>query len=580
MRNGKKFTRGFLPTLLVLVAMLVVACGGTSTTTTTGQHTKASAANQVLIWNAGAGVADIATFDPALVQDFFSNAAIQMVFTGLVKLNNDNKVETQLASSYDVAADKMTYTFHLKPDLKFSDGTPLTSQDVIYSMNRALAPKTQSLTAPYYMRYIKDATAFNNGKIPTLIGDSLKAPDPNTVVIIAGQPIAFFLETLTYSTNYVVEKKLIDQYGKNWTDHLTEGGGSGPFKVQEYTHSKQIVFVPNDTYYGSKPQLAKVVMPFYKETDTTYQVYNVNGIDVTAIPLSNFEQAKTSKEFKAVPQLWTNYYTMNYLQKPFDVTECRQAFALAINKDLIVKSVWKNSNIATNHIVPQGQYGFNPNLTGPQGATTAGDQTKAKAALATCLQKEGYSEVSKMPSVTLTYSSAGIQAARDEVAAMQQMWQSTLGINVKTNDIDINKLFSYEGQGSGNPLQFYTGPAWIADYPDPQDWTSLQFAKGVSQNGMSFGQNNGADAAAQQAVQQELAQADLMQDPNAREAAYNKAEQELVNFVAWMPMEQVTSNLLVKPCVQNYVFNAQGLFDPEQWSKIYISTDTPCAKTS
>ena len=97
---------------------------------------------------------------------------------------------------------------------------------------------------------------------------------------------------------------------------------------------------------------------------------------------------------------------------------------------------------------------------------------------------------------------------------------------------------------------------------------------------MSFGQNNGSDAAAQQAVQQELAQADLMQDPTARAAAYNKAEQELVNFVAWMPMEQVTNNQLVKPCVQNYVYNAMGLFDPEQWSKIYISTDTPCASTS
>ena len=276
------------------------------------------------------------------------------------------------------------------------------------------------------MRYIKDATAFNSGKIPTLIGDSLKAPDPNTVVIIAGQPIAFFLESLTYSTNYVVEKKLIDEYGRSGTDHLTQGGGSGPFKVQEYTHSKQIVFVPNDTYYGSKPQLAKVVMPFYKQADTTFQVYNVNGIDITGIPLANFEQAKTSKEFHAVPQLWISYYTMNYLLKPFDVTECRQAFALAINKDLIVKSVWKNSNIATNqYSCHRGSTALTRNLTGPQGATTAGDQTKAKAALATCLQKEGYSDVSKMPSVTLTYSSAGVQATRDEVAAMQQMWQST-----------------------------------------------------------------------------------------------------------------------------------------------------------
>jgi oligopeptide transport system substrate-binding protein len=196
------------------------------------------------------------------------------------------------------------------------------------------------------------------------------------------------------------------------------------------------------------------------------------------------------------------------------------------------------------------------------------------------MQAQGYASPANFPPITLTYSSAGIQADRDEVAAMQQMWQNVLGISVKTNDIDINKLFADEGLGSNNPLQFYTGPAWIADYPDPEDWTTLQFDKGQSQNGMSFGQNKGPDAAAQQAVQAEMEAADLMSDPVAREKAYNKIEQELVNFVAWMPMEQVTSNLLIKPCVQNYAFSSQGLIAPDQWGKIFISTDTPCAKTS
>lgn len=580
MQPSKKPLTGFLPTLLCLVSMLVVACGGGGgTTTPTVTHTKASPDKQVFI-SGFMTVSDIATFDPALIQDAFSNNAVQMVFTGLVQLDNNNKVQPQLATSYEIAPDKVTYTFHLRSNLTFSDGTPLTSQDVVYSMNRALDPATQSLTAPYYMRYIKDATAFNTGKIKTLIGDSLKAPDPNTVIVIASQPIPFFLDSLTYTTSYVVEKKLIDKYGKSWTDHLTEGGGDGPFKVQEYTHNKQIVVIPNSGYYGEKPQLQKVILPFYKVADTTYQVYKVDGLDFTGIPLVDYEQAKTRSDFHSVPQLWLSYYTMNYLLKPFDVTSCRQAFVLAINKDLIVKSVWKNSVLATNHIVPQGQYGYNPNLTGPAGAGTAGDQTKAKQLEQQCMQAQGYASPANFPPITLTYSSAGIQADRDEVAAMQQMWQNVLGISVKTNDIDINKLFADEGLGSNNPLQFYTGPAWIADYPDPQDWTTLQFDKGQSQNGMSFGQNKGPDAAAQQAVQAEMEAADLMSDPVAREKAYNKIEQELVNFVAWMPMEQVTSNLLIKPCVQNYAFSSQGLIAPDQWGKIFISTDTPCAKTS
>ncbi len=97
---------------------------------------------------------------------------------------------------------------------------------------------------------------------------------------------------------------------------------------------------------------------------------------------------------------------------------------------------------------------------------------------------------------------------------------------------------------------------------------------------MSFGQNHGPDAAAQQAVQAEMEAADLLTDPTARLAAYNKIEQELVNFVAWFPMEQQEINIVRKPCVQGVVLNAFGLTPPDGWNKIYISTDTPCAKTS
>jgi peptide/nickel transport system substrate-binding protein/oligopeptide transport system substrate-binding protein len=276
-----------------------------------------------------------------------------------------------------------------------------------------------------------------------------------------------------------------------------------------------------------------------------------------------------------------NYYTMNYQQKPFDNIACRQAFALAINKDLIVQNIWKGSFIATNHIVPQGQPGYYPGLKGPDGkATTSGDPAAAQADLKTCEQAQGYSSVSQFPAITLTYSSAGIQAARDEVAAMQQMWQNVLGISVKTDDIEINTLFTDEGQGCANKLQFYDGPAWLADYPDPQDWTSLQFGKGVAQNGMCYGQNKGPGAAEQQQVQQELAAADVNSNPTARLAAYNMAEQQLINDVAWMPMEQQLAFGLRKPCMQGVVPNALGQTPPQDWANIYISTDTPCAKTS
>src|SRR5438876_8839567 len=129
MRNGKKVTRGVLPSLLVLVAMLVVACGdggGTSNATPTAAA-KAPASQQVL--RIPLAASDIYTFDPGQATDISSLTAIYAVFTGLVQLNDKLEVTPQLASNWTSSSDGLTWTFTLKSGLKFSDGTPITSAD-------------------------------------------------------------------------------------------------------------------------------------------------------------------------------------------------------------------------------------------------------------------------------------------------------------------------------------------------------------------------------------------------------------------------------------------------------------------
>jgi peptide/nickel transport system substrate-binding protein/oligopeptide transport system substrate-binding protein len=204
--------------------------------------------------------------------------------------------------------------------------------------------------------------------------------------------------------------------------------------------------------------------------------------------------------------------------------------------------------LATNHIVPQGQLGYDPNLKGVDGTTNlTGNPTLAKKLLQEGLKQEGWTSVKQMPQITLTYSSAGVQADQDEVAQMIQDWKEVLGVTVNSSNVELSLLFSEESEGAKNPLQFYTGPAWGADYPDPQDWTTLQFDKGASQNGMNYGQNNSTDAARQQATQKLLEQADVEPDKSIRIADYNKAEQQLVDDVAWMPMYQQYAFGLRKP---------------------------------
>jgi oligopeptide transport system substrate-binding protein len=579
MRPSKKLITRLLPSCLALLAILLAACGGTtSTTTTTVPSQKAPASQQVLNMPFQAAISDLKTMDPALSTDAPSISGIDLVFTGLVQFDNNLRVQPQLAASYELASDGLTWTFHLKPNLKFSDGTPLTSADVVYSINRALLPATKSVVGPVYLGLIKDSDKLNAGKIPTIIGDSLLTPDPQTVVIIANKKAAYFLDALVYSTSYVVEKSVVDKYGANFTDHLADNGGQGgdgPFMVQSWTHGTNITFVPNPNYYGPKPQLTKLIYPFYKQLDTNFKAYQAGQTDYSGVPSADLAAAKAlpNNQYSLVPQLWINYYTMNYLVKPFDNVHIRQAFALAINKDLIVHSVWKDTLIATNHIVPKGMPGYYPNLTGPDGVTgTSGDTTKAKALLQQGLQEEGWSSVSQMPSIKLTYPS-GITDADNEVAAIQQMWQTTLGISVKANPEDFNKLLTDSEAALNNPngLQFW-GIAWIADYPDPQDWTTLQFGQGSQYNQINYGQNHSANAAQQQQTQQALAAADVNPDQTSRMQAYNQAEQQLVNDVAWLPMEQVAVSQVLKAYVRGMVFNPQLLIPPDDWGNIFIAT--------
>ncbi len=556
---------------LCLLALLLASCsigGGPQVKTLV----KAPPSKQVYIVPQ-VGISDLATLDPAQVMtgDQASLDAIEMLYTGLVQLNDSLQIVPQMAESWDVSSDGLTYTFHLRSHLKFSDGTPLTSADVAYSLDRALQPTTKSPVAPIYLGLIKDSDKLLAGYIPTLINDSLLTPDSNTLVIILRKKAPYFLDMLTYPCSFVVEKRLIDTYQASFTDHLTQGGTSGPFKVARYIHGQEIDFVPDPHYYGPHPQLQKVIFPFYQQASRAYHAYQLGQVDTTGVPISLFAADKKRSDFHQVPQLWINYYTMNYLVKPFDNIHIRQAFELAINKITLANTAWKGTVIPTNHIVPQGMPGYNPHLTGPDGTQNlAGNPAKAKVLLQQGLKEEGWSSVAQLPPIQLTYAT-GLPNTELEVTLMIQMWQKTLGVRVTPDPVDYNTLLSQVALATNNPngLQFW-GLSWVAEYPDPQDWLTQQFGQGVPDNNMNYGQNTSTDAAQQQFLQQQLESADANSNTSTRLSIYQQAEQQLVNDVAWMPVEQETMIFLRQPTVVGIVDNAEGIIPPNDWSKIYI----------
>ncbi len=567
---GKKLKMTILP-MFAILALLLAACGssgGTSSSTSSSQP--ASADKQVL--RVAVGATDFGSLDPALVQLAVDYDTLSTVFTGLVEFDNQIHLQDQLAASHSISSDGLTYTFTLKPNLKFSDGTPLTSQDVVYSINRALLPATKSQVA-YYLNLVKDYDKIQAGKVSTLIGDSLLAPDPNTVKIIISKPAAYFLQALTYPTSFVVEKSLIDKYGTSWTDHLNQGGGDGPFKVTNYDHTKGLYLVPNPNYYGKQPKIQKLEFLISGDVDTTFKGYQSHQYDwtgVVGLPPAQIAGLAGNPEFHEYTNLRIRYVTMNYLVKPFDNIKVRQALALAIDKDLLAKTVFRNTVIATNHIVPQGMPGYSPDLIGPASVkSTAGDKAMAKQLLQQGLQEEGLS--SFPTNITFSYYT-DVKAIVDATQAILQMWQQVLGISMKSDATTYAKLITLEDATVNNPkgLQVWIS-GWLADYPDPQDWLTTFFDKGSGYNQMNYGQNQSSVAAQQQAVQKQLEQADVTQDQTTRLKMYNEAEQKIINDAGWISLYQNKIQLMKSTKLQGIVFNALSITPPDDWANIFIS---------
>src|ERR1700676_5123048 len=170
--------------LVCLVILLLTACNGSTGISQSGTNFPTppvngtpKAAYDQQVYPSYIGREDINTLDPALVGDATSIQAIDMVFNGLVQIDDNLQVQPELAQSWEQTTDGLQWTFHLHSHLTFSDGTPLTSVDVAYSIDRALQPATKSGYSLSYLGLIQDADKLYKGQITTIIGDSILTPD-------------------------------------------------------------------------------------------------------------------------------------------------------------------------------------------------------------------------------------------------------------------------------------------------------------------------------------------------------------------------------------------------------------------
>ncbi|MCA9903283.1 MAG: peptide ABC transporter substrate-binding protein [Anaerolineae bacterium] len=497
------------------------------------------------------GINDLPSLDPAKASDSQGFTVIGLLYGGLVRLDGDLNVIPDLAESWTVSDDGLVYTFTLREDSLFSDGSAITADDVVWSLTHALDPNTGGWTGPFYLSNIVGANEVAEGSAAELAG--AVAVDARTVELTISQPSAYFLSQLTFGSAKVVSKAQAEADPSGWENAPVT---SGPFQVQAWNHGQNIILVPNTNYWQA-PTIATLTMPFIQDSETAYQLYITGELDImgsqqNGIPSVHVPDSEMMPDFRSTPLFAVRYVGFNNTIPPFDNVNVRRAFALAIDKETLANDVLGGTVVPSDRILPLGIPGSELPIDG-----LSFDPDGAKAALA-----EAGVTPETIGQVTLTY---GVEGDNERVVTvLQAMWQENLGVAVTLEPLELTTFSArlnetYETPETG--IQAYYS-VWGADYPDPQNFISQQLRTGV-------GNNNGHYSNAE--FDALVDEADVLTgDVERRMSLYNDAEQIAVNEVGWLPLFNPRLNILVRPEVEGIVFNGQGLIIPD-YSALTVS---------
>jgi oligopeptide transport system substrate-binding protein len=556
MRNILRYS----PFLIGLAALAAVACGGGTTeglTVTQDTPTEAPAVEQTEVVEATQPVESIVkpaevqpveraavseksggifrllgsdppTLDPHLTTDTTSAFYVVEIFSGLVSLDTSLQLIPDIAESWEISPDGLVYTFHIRPDVKFHDGKPVTANDFKWSIERAADPDTGSPVADTYLGDIIGVKEKLAKEVTEIRG--LKVIDDYTLQFTIDAPKAYFLAKLTYPTAYVLDRENVEAGGSTWTD---TPNGTGSFKLKEYKIGERIVLERNDDFYRDPAYLDSIVLNL--AGGQSMAMYENDEIDITGVSLFDLERVldptdEVNKQLiVAPPSFSVSYIGFNTNWPPFDDPKFRQALNHAVDKDLIAKEVLSELVEPAYGVLPPGFPGFNASLTGLRF-----DAERAKQ----LLSESKYA--GDIPRIELTVPGTGGTIGLD-LEVVLEMWRSTLGVEVEIVQVE---WATYLQDLQENKFQAFAGLGWEADYPDPQDFLDILFHTDSEINHGAYS-NPEADRIL------ELARVET--DINKRVELYRQAEDMIVQDGAWVPLWFTGDRyVLVKPHVKGY----------------------------
>ena len=461
---------------------------------------------------------DLTTLDPHVGYDWQNWSVIKSIFDGLMDYKpGTTELEPDLAESYTVSDDGLTYTFKLRDGVTFHNGRVMTSADVKYSFERAVNPATQSPGGGYF-GMIAGYDDVAGGKATALSG--IETPDDKTVVFKLTRPDATFLHLMAINFGYVVPKEEVEKAGADWGKQPV---GTGAFKFTEWAPGQYIKLERNKDYFrAGVPYLDNVTFEFGQDPTVAVLRLKKGEIDIVGdgIPPAQFAEIMADSANKDLiaegNQLHTGYVTMNVTQAPFDNLKVRQAVNMAINKERIVRLI-NNRAAPASQALPPAMPGYNTENKG-----YAYDPEGAKKLLA----EAGAGEITTELYVMNVDPNPRIaQAIQQDLAAV--------GIKAEIRSLAQAEVIAAGGAGKA-PMIWSGGMAWIADFPDPANfYYGILGCAGAVEGGWNWSKY------CNKALDERATKADAMvkdDQKDARIAEWKAVFDEVLKDAPWAPV--------------------------------------------
>jgi oligopeptide transport system substrate-binding protein len=544
LRSRHARPRPYASLLLALCLLLVLggcAIGATPTAAPTGPNSTVTAPDrtetptprgeQALTLALGG---ELPTLDPALVRDANSSFLAHQLFRGLVRLDSNLNAVPDLAERIAVSDDGLTYTFTLRPDLTFHDGTPLDAEAVRYSLERATDPALAggngaSLPGATYLGDILGAADKLAGRNASLAG--LRVLDARTVEIRLGAPKIPFLMKLSYPVAAIVDAATVRAGGADWA---RTPNGSGPFRLARLAEG-QIELRRFEHFYAGAPRLERVTLLYGEAAGSPMNLYEAGKIDSTRVPLSSIDRVLATNsplhaELTVTPTLSLTYIGFNVTRPPYDDPATRRAFAQAVDRERLITVGLDGKATLAGGIVPATMPG------GPWvGRVLPHDLDAARAALAA------------RPGGAGSVGGGRIYGADGQLAvSLRKVYARDLGVAVEAIDVPWPTYLA------GLSARDYPAFAltWVADYPDPENFLALLFGTGSGENHTGYS-NPAVDAL--------LSAAAGERDPTRRRDLYLQAQQLILDDAVVIPCYYSTDYTLIKPYVRGLAITPLGV---------------------